>query len=477
MVGVKLKTTNKWKVLCDEEIRLIHEKTLTLLENVGIVIKCPLSRKIFKNEGAKVSGEKVFIPHGMIEETIKNAPARVTLHGRHPSRDLNLGEGRVNYTSCFGPVKVRDPGGDKLRPATLEDLEKFTLLSDNLENIACCLFHVRPSEIRPELHDLYSAATMLKITDKHIHFSQDNATNTETLIALAEIAAADAGIKQPIHSLGGCSTTPLIYDEEVCKKLRLAVAKKIPFFVVSGGIAGATTPVTLAGTLLIQNAEVLAGLALGQLLSPGAPMVYGCFSGGMDMTNGRFVMGGAELAIIQAATAQICAFYEIPFGYGSGGWTDAAKPGFQAGLEKGTTLLSTALSGVEVIHSAAGGMLGGANIADYIQMMIDDEVCDMVNRFLRGIEVSEDTLSIELINHIGPGGHFLDDLHTTRLFKQEHFIPRLLDRSGTDQGDDTVISRAKERLEQILKTCKPKRPSTEACREIDAIVNKIAKEI
>ena len=275
-----------------------------------------------------------------------------------------------------------------------------------------------------------------------------------------------------MFSMGGCPTTPLVYTEEVCSRLLTAVRKGIPFLIVSGAMAGGTAPVTLAGTLAVQNAEILAGVTLAQLVRPGAPLIYGTFSGGMDMQTGSFVMGGAELALMQAATSQLCDFYRIPFGYGSGGWTDAREPNIQAGLEKACTLLSTALSGVEVIHSAHGGMLGGAEVADYVQVMIDDELCNMVNRYLQGIEVNTETLALDLIKKVGPGGQFLDEEHTARFIRKDHFLPRLLERMTDDMKRDGILARAQKEAQEILDNHKPNALSREASEEMDALVEK-----
>ncbi len=173
---------------------------------------------------------------------------------------------------------------------------------------------------------------------------------------------------------------------------------------------------------------------------------------------------------MQAATAQLCAFYRVPFGYGSGGWTDAREPGVQAGFEKGCTLLAAALSGVEVVHSAVGGMLGGAEIADYAQMMIDDELCSMVNRYLRGVEVSQDALAFDLIREVGPGGQFLDTAHTARFFRREHFLPRLLVRATGEADIEGIVERAEERAHKILETHQPKGLSQAAAERIDELV-------
>jgi trimethylamine--corrinoid protein Co-methyltransferase len=365
---------------------------------------------------------------------------------------------------------VRGLGEAETHPATLDDLRRFTLLCDALDNVAYCLFHVRPHEVPAQWHDVYCAATMLQITGKHIHFSQDTAANTDLLIALGEVAAADAGCKGPVFSMGGCPSSPLVYTEDVCSKLLKAVPRGIPFLIVSGAMAGGTSPATLAGTLLVQNAEVLAGVTLAQIVRPGAPLLYGAFSGGMDMRTGAFVMGGPELALMQAATAQLCDLYGIPFGYGSGGWTDAQEPNVQAGLEKACTLLAAALSGAEVIHSALGGMLGGAEIADYAQMMVDDELCSMVNRYLQGIQVSEDTLALGLIREAGPGGQFVDATHTARWFRREHFLPRLLERGPGGDPLAGILARAEERARTLLDTHRPMALSQAAAAEIDRLV-------
>jgi trimethylamine--corrinoid protein Co-methyltransferase len=367
---------------------------------------------------------------------------------------------------------VRPIGSSDTQFATLDDLRRFTILSDALDNVAYCLFHVRPYEVPTGWHDVYSAAAMLPLTGKHIHFSQDTADHTDLLIRLSEVAADGAGVEGPVFSLGCCPTSPLTYTEDACRKLLKAVPRGIPFLVVSGAMAGGTSPATLAGTLLVQNAEVLAGVVLAQLVQPGAPVIYGTFSGGMDMRSGGFVMGGVELALMQAASAQLCALYQIPLGYGSGGWTDAREPNVQAGLEKAATLWAAALAGVEVIHSAIGGMLGGAEIADYAQMMVDDELCSMVNRALRGIEVSESTLAYDLIRDVGPGGHFLDTPHTARHFRDEHFLPRMLERVTGEIRIEGILARAGERARQILETHQPVQLDAAVVREIETLVGR-----
>jgi trimethylamine---corrinoid protein Co-methyltransferase len=470
MSGTTPTMSQRWQVLRPDEVQHLHDATLRLLSEVGVVFHSEAALDLLRSHGARVTGRTAFLPPRLVERALDDCPSHVTLCGRDPSRNVLLGHGDIHYTSCFGPVTVRRLGAKEIIPATLDDLRRFALLSDALDNVAYCLFHVRPHDVPAQWHDVYSAATMLKTTGKHIHFSQDTAANTDLLIALGEVAAADSGVDGPVFSMGGCPTSPLVYTEDVCAKLMKAVPRGIPFLIVSGAMAGGSAPATLAGTLLVQNAEVLAGVTLAQLLRPGAPLIYGTFSGGMDMRTGAFVMGGAELALMQAATAQLCDLYHIPLGYGSGGWTDAREPNVQAGLEKACTLLATALAGVEVIHSAIGGMLGGAEIADYAQMIVDDELCSMVNRYLKGIAVSEDTLALDLIREVGPGGQFVDATHTARWLRRERFLPRLLERGPGGGPLDGIRARADERARTLLDTHQPKHLSEAAAEQIDRLV-------
>lgn len=472
MSGITPAIADPWRVLRKQELQDLHDATLQLLADVGVTFQSEPALDILRAHGARVEGQRVRFAPRMVERALETAPQTVTLCARNPARDVVTGQGNIHYTSCFGPVRVRRPGASETVPATLEDLRRFTLLSDALDNVSYCLFHVRPHEVPAQWNDVQSAATMLKITSKHVHFSQDTSANTDLLISLGRVAAADAGIDDPVFSLGGCPTSPLVYTEGVCARLLKAVPLDIPFLIVSGAMAGGTSPATLAGTLLVQNAEVLAGITLAQLLKPGAKLIYGTFSGGMDMRTGGFVMGGAELALMQAATAQLCDLYQVPFGYGSGGWTDAREPGVQAGFEKACTLLSIALAGVEVVHSAIGGMLGGAEIADYAQMIVDDELCSMVNRYLGGIEVSEQTLALDLIREIGPGGQFLDTEHTARFFRKEHFLPKILERVSGDVEVEGILQQAGSRALKIIDTHQPEALGQAAAQEIDERVER-----
>jgi trimethylamine--corrinoid protein Co-methyltransferase len=231
--------------------------------------------------------------------------------------------------------------------------------------------------------------------------------------------------------------------------MRRAVADRIPFLVVSGAVTGVTAPVTKAGALVVQTAEHLAALTLAQLLEPGAPIAFGSFTSPMDPRDGRQRLGAAETSLLNGATAALCHHYGVPFGYGTGGVTDSTMMGVQAGIEKGLTTLCCALSGVEVIHDAASGILDAGQTASYEQMVIDCEICRIVRHFLRGVDVSDATVALELIAEVGAGGTYATSMHTARNFRDEYLLSDLWRDQGGGDGEAAVLN-ARNQVNDLL---------------------------
>lgn len=468
------------KVLSKADIATVQEATLKVLEKVGVIFEDEEVQKLFKREGAAVNGSIVKIPPEMVKEAIERCPPNVVLKARNPERSVKLGKGKVHYTNGFGATFVLDLNNGKCRKAQLKDLENFTKISDYLENVHYCIKEVIPQDIPPHLSDLYAASVLLKNTDKHIHISIDIVENvdkiTDAIIRMADIAANNnKDSEKPIFSLGCCPTTPLKYTRDATVKLVKAVKRNIPFLIVSGAMAGSTAPVTLAGTLLVQNAEVLAGIVLTQLINPGTPVIYGSFSSPTEMHSAKQILGCPETALLNAATAQLCKSYNIPFGYGTGGIADSPVLDVQAGFEKMLTVLFSSLAGVEVIHDGVSGLLGTAMIASYEQLIIDNEICNMINRGLSGIRVSEETLALNLIKEVGPGGEYITTDHTLQNFRKEFYLSRITNKMSAgewlEHGGKGIIENAREKVKEILKTHKPSKLD----KDIEVAMDKVLK--
>jgi trimethylamine--corrinoid protein Co-methyltransferase len=443
------------RVLTDGEVNEIHQASLEVLERTGVVFKGDEALKVFGEHGAEVDGNRVRLSPQLVERMVKQAPKEVVLHAKDPEWDVHLGQGKIHCTNAFGATWVYDLDTGEPRKATLEDLGRFVRLADRMENVHYVLTQVVPQDVPGELLDIYSPYTVMKNTRKNAHISLETAAFLDEVMEMGRITSRETDDGDvPTYSLGGCPNTPLVFEEAVLLRLMRAAEDNVPFFLVSGGFAGGSTPVTLAGTLVVQNAELLAGIALSQLVNPGAPLIYGTFSCAMDMATGKSVLGGPELSLMNAASQQLCDFYGLPFGYGTGGIPDSPVADLQAGMEKTSTTLFAALAGVEVIHDGASGLLGSGMITSYEQMVMDNEMCNMVGRLLQGIEVNPDTLAVDLIHQVGPGGNFLATDHTYEHFRREHYLPKVLNREPTtamfEGGVKDMAQRAKEKARELL---------------------------
>jgi len=458
--GMTLELAGGARVLTDGEVNEINLASLEVLERTGVIFKGEEALKVFREHGVGVDGDRVRLSADLVERMVDRAPREVILYAKDPEWDVHLGRGKIHYTSAFGATWVYDLDTGEPREATLEDLGRFVRLADRMQNVHYVLTQVVPQDVPGELLDVYCPYTLLKNTSKNAHLSLETDAFLDEVIEMGRIASRgtpDGDV--PTYSLGGCPNTPLVFDEAVLVRLMRAAEGNIPFFLVSGGFAGGSTPVTLAGTLAVQNAELLAGVVLSQLVNPGAPLIYGTFSCAMDMATGKSVLGGPELSLMNAASQQLCDFYGLPFGYGTGGISDSPISDIQAGIEKASTTLFAALAGVDVIHDGASGLLGSGMITSYEQVVMDNEMCNMVNRLLRGIEVSRDTLAVDLIHEVGPGGNFLATDHTFEHFRQELYLPQVLNREPTtallEGGIKDMAQRAKERARELLAEDEP----------------------
>jgi trimethylamine--corrinoid protein Co-methyltransferase len=484
MKGIKPRIHRIFKVLSSSQILDIHRATTTILGKVGVIFEEEKALELFRKAGAKVRDQTVLLPPETVERLLKKVPSKVTLHARDARKSVHLGTNRVHYTNGYGTTFVKDLETAVIREASLEDLCNFTRLGDYLENVHYVLTQVIPQDVPSEVVDVYQTLTVLKNTEKHVGLSIAKATYLDQVIQIGKLASGvdkETAKKQNlVFSLGTLPISPLRYSRDGTLRLLKLPLEGVVTRITSGAVGGATAPVSLAGTLAVQNAEIIAGICLVQIVNPGNPVIYGTFAGPMDMLRGKQLLGAPESAILNAATAQLCRFYRIPFGYGTGGVADSGDLDIQAGIEKTYTLLYTALSGVDVIHNSIGGLLGGAMVSSYEQMLIDHEISKMVNRGLEGITVTPECLALDLIAEVGQHGNYLSAEHTCRHFKKELFLPSFFDRRPfTERKEEEleIFQIARERAKEILATHRPKPFSPNVEEKMDEILRGILKEL
>jgi len=414
---------------------------------------------ILKRGGARVEGEPVRFPEKLVEGSLESCPRSVILRARNPKHDVQLGSGRVHYANGFGAIYISDGSTGEYRPATQDDLRAFVTLCDYLDNLHMVVMEILPQDVPSSRAHLVGSAILLSHTDKHVIVAAEGAQDMEALMVLTDLVRKETGAHEPVFSTGTTTTSPLIFDANALTKLVQAAARSIPFHITCGAMAGATAPITLAGTLVVQNAEVLAGVALAQLVNPGTPVLYGTFASVIDMHNGTYVNGGPEISMMNAVTAQLCRMYGLPLGYGTAGSVDSPLVDFQAGLEKTLGILLCALAGADLIHDSLSGQVGQSLSSSFGQMLLSDEVCNMVNRVIGGIRVDEESLALDVIAALGPGAEFMSSEHTLRHFREELFFPQLLNRTTVVRWKEsegmTALERAEERAKEIIAAHRP----------------------
>ena len=446
-----------YRPLSEGDLRRIVDAAKTVLERTGIEVAPSPCRETFRRAGARIDDDnnRVFISGAMIDAALAGARREVLLAGREERYDLRLGGKRVYMGTGGQAVKVMDLDG-AVRDSTLADNYHIGRLCDTLEHIH---FYMRPvvcRDIPVEAIDINQFYACLAATPKHVMGNAYRAESVAAQRALGEmlVGGAEAFDARPPISFSNCWTvSPLRYATETVEILDAIVAHRMPVVISSAPQAGATSPAALAGTLVQITAEQLSGIVYVNLLNPGHPLIMGCVPAQVDLRSGTFTGGSAEFALLNAASAQIAQVLKMPL-YNSSGIADSKVPDAQAGAEKGLTGLAAALAGSNYIHHSAGFLESLLTVA-YEQFVIDNDINGAIMRLVRGIEVTDDTLSIDVIDEVCRGeGHFLGHDQTLAMMHSEYLYPELMDRDSREDwesgGGRDIREAAREKAAQIL---------------------------
>jgi trimethylamine--corrinoid protein Co-methyltransferase len=463
-----------YKPLKDDDVARIHQASLEDLERIGIEVLPSECRDIYQAAGAREdeARNRVFIPATMVEDALASARNEVVLHGRNPDHTINLGGKRVYMGTGGAAVKVLDLDTGRARESTLADVARIGRLTDALDNIH---FYLRPCvarDIPSEDLDINTYYAALTNTTKHVSGNCFSAQSLHDVIEMSAMIAGDVAAlrEEPFISFVSCWTvSPLRYAPETVEVLTEIVRQDMPVFLSSAPQSGATSPAALAGSLVQINAEELSGLTYCQLIRPGSAVILGYVPSVSDLRTGNFVGGAPEFAMMHAASAQLGQFYNLPV-YNSSGLTDSKVPDVQAGYEKGLTGLAAALAGSNYVHHSAGFLESLLTIA-YEQYVIDDDINGSIMRMVRGIEVSDETLSIDVIEQVCRGeGHYLGTQQSLALMNTEYYYPHTGDRQRRDdwenEGSLDMRERSRQKAREILKNYRPEPLSA----EIDAAI-------
>lgn len=438
-------------LLSEEDINLIHKTSMEIFEETGVEVHNQKARETFKENGARVENEKVYLSGDLVEEYLKKVPSSFTLHARNSENDVEIGGKSGVLAPGYGAPWVTNIEGNN-RDATYEDYENFTKLasaSDNLDVLGGVL--VEPTDLADEERHVKMMYAAAKYSDKPLMGSALGKKKAQEAIKMASILMGEDEIicDRPIVITLINTTSPLGFDQRMLEALMEHARFNQPTVIASLIMAGSTGPITVAGTITLQNVEVLTGIVLSQMINPGAPVVYGSASTIVDMNTGDLAVGSPEYAKFIGATAQLARHYNVPC-RGGGSITDSLRTDGQAGYESMMTFNASMSHGMDfVLHSA--GLLKNYMAMSYEKFILDDEILDMINNYQKGLEVSKQTVAKEAIQSVGHSGHYLKEPSTIRHMK-DFRVPALSNRKGFDseEGLKPTVERAHERCESIL---------------------------
>lgn len=430
---------------------------------------------MLKDAGAEVEEKThlVKIPPYIVEESIRNTPKYIHLYGRNPKFKLKLEKDNINTVLAstvpfiIDPVKFERVSGNKGYVA------KAARLADALPNIHVSAQFCLALDCSPEVQDLHELEAVFTNTTKPVMAIAYSPKGAQRIIDMAAVikGGKDKLRKEPLLFVYSEPTSPLEFSEKAVDILIETAKSGIPVLAGPCAQAGATSPVTLSGTLVQSFVESLTGLIIAQLTRKGVPFILGVISTVMDMKTAIMSYGAPEFSVINAASSQLAHYYGIPF-FGTGGCSDSKLPDGQAVSEATTSMLMAMLSKTNLIHDI--GYIEGGNTGSLEMVVILDEVFSMLNRITRGMNVNEETLASEVIGEVGPGGHYLANKHTMKHIITEHWSPTLIDRKRYERwkidGAKDMLTRAREKVIKILNEHEPEQLSKDVLKELKSIV-------
>lgn len=453
-MGVK---GGSYRPLSEEDILQIHDTSMQVFSELGIKVKNREAFDLFRAAGAKCDSEEgiVRIEPEFVMDLLEKAPPVITLCAEDPVYDMEAGGTKVYAGTGGSALYVLDRETGNRRKARLTDLRDIARVVNELQNIHFFMLPVFPEELDETNVDVNRFGVGLTYTRKHVMggvYSVEGIRNVikmASLIAGSEQALADRPI---ISMVTCCGISPFVLDEHYSRLTMECVRAGIPVITPVEPLCGATSPITLAGNLVVQNVDTLAGIILAQLANPGAPVFYGCISSLADMKDMKYLSGAVEMGLMNAAASQLAQYYGLPI-YTTAGMSDSKTLDAQAGFESSITTLLVSLAGGNIIHDAAG-FLEFCMVASLEKYVLDDEIIGMCMRAVKGIEVTPETLAFDVLKKVGAGGHFVSSRHTRKYMRREQYRPSLADRGSRKAweqgGERDTQERARQRVAEIL---------------------------
>jgi trimethylamine--corrinoid protein Co-methyltransferase len=464
-----------FRVLSDADIEKIYQATLECLERTGVNVLNVEARDLFAKAGAQVDGVRVRIPPQVIKQTLATCPNGFTLWGRDGQTHMEVFPGQVHFGPGLTSSYFIDPYTGERQRSRRQDVATSARVIDALENIDYMMGLALADDVAPERASVFEFAEMVMNARKPLMAWGQSLENIQEIyqIAAAAVGGEEALREKPIFALFAVGLGPLVIPDTIIANSFWAAEHGIPVVYHGPGVAGISAPVTGAGTLVVELAGCLAGLAAIQLKQPGAPVCIGSVPTPMDPRNGRPLYGSPELSLYSAALSEMATYLNLPL-MGTSGASEAKTVDLQAAIESTTQVIFSLLSRTTIPHDA--GFLDCADIGSLEMLVMNDEIISMARRTMRGIEVSDATLMLDVIDRVGPGGEFISAKETAKNFRKEIWLPHLMDRQPWNQwernGSLSMLERIQSCIRKILETHVPHPLPDGAMEKITAILEK-----
>lgn len=450
----------KLKLLGENLIRKIIDEALIILEGHGVFIENKEALQLFKEAGMKIDKitQRVHITPRLTEDSLKTAPSTIKLYDRDGENEFVIGGDEIHFNPGSAAVTILDHKTQKERKAVSRDLIQFVRLTDCLENLHFQSTGVISCDVPETISDSYRLFVGLQFSTKPLVTGTFRVEGFKPMydMLVSTRGSEKALAHKPLAIFDACPSPPLKWSQLTSQSLIDCARAGIPSELISMGMTGATSPVTITGTLVQHVAENLAGLVICQLAQKGSPVIFGGSPSSFDMRKGTTPMGAIETMMIDSAYSQIGKYLKLPT-HAYMGLSDSKINDSQAGLESGIGAVLAALSGINVISGP--GMMDFESCQSLEKLVIDNEICRMVYRMIEGISCREDPLAYHLFEGFTPETQFLSMPHTRKWYRQEHTFPRIIDRDMYDSwislGRKSMADRASEEIEKLLKENPP----------------------
>jgi trimethylamine--corrinoid protein Co-methyltransferase len=475
-----LKASPQFRMLTEDQVERITRASFEILEKVGFKVLHSGVRKMFQSAGAIVKGESVKVPEFITRACLATAPKGWTIYDRQGLRALDV-SGRNSYygTSTASP-NTKDALTGEYHETRTEDLVRAARVADALENIDWVMPMGSVQDVPAKAAELSEFFATVTNTTKPIVFLAYSPRGTEIIydMAAAVVGGEDILREKPFLVLYPESISPLILPQEVADRILIAADRCLPQMMGPTIQPGATGPVTMAGAVAQGVAEAMFCVVVAQLRRPGCPVGLGCNFGILDMAQALMSIGAPEMSLALAAQAEVAQSLGLPT-WGLAGATDSKCLDAQAGAEAAYHILAQGLAGLNLIHDV--GYMDMSMACAVEQLVLGNDIIGMAKRFLRGFEVSDEHLAIDVITKVGPGGHYLQQRHTMNHFRSELWRSKIFTRQAMENwsaaGSKNVEARVREAVRCILETHQPSSLSTGVLTEMERIKTEGEKEL